>query len=144
MDDGLVTVPVSSFGATCTTYGAQLPADYKQQKYTDYNFMSPEWDIDASTGAFPFTTWYIKGLGHAKKNEDYKKFVDEIVYKDLTVFTDPNRPQFLTVAESDPEMLEPLVVAEKEESLYEKIFEAFRKIVLFFADIANQLTGKIK
>lgn len=144
MDDGLVTVPVASFGATCTTYGAQLPADYQQQKYTEYNFMSPEWDIDASTGAFPFTTWYIKGLGHAKKNEDYKKFVDEIVYKDLTVFTDPNRPQFMTVSEDDPEMLEPLTVKEEEVTLYDKLFDAFRKIVLFFANIVNQVTGKTK
>jgi hypothetical protein len=144
MDDGLVTVPVASFGATCTTYGAQLPADYKQQKYTEYNFMSPEWDIDASTGAFPFTTWYIKGLGHAKKNEDYKKFVDEIVYKDLNVFSDPNRPQFMTVSADDPEMLEPLKAPEEKQTLYHKLFEIFRKIVLFPINIINKITGKVK
>jgi hypothetical protein len=68
MDDSLVTVPVSSFGATCVNYGEQLPADYVQQRYTEYNFMCPEWNIDASTGVFPFNTWYIKGLGHSKKN----------------------------------------------------------------------------
>ncbi len=144
MDDGLVTVPVSSFGATCTTYGAQLPADYKQAKYPEYNFMSPEWDIDASTGAVPFRTWYIKGLGHAKKNEDYKKLVDEIVYKDLTVFTDPNRPQYLTVSEDDPEMLEPLIVKEEKQTLYHKLFEIIRKIVLFPINIINRITGKVK
>lgn len=143
MDDGLVTVPVSSFGATCTTYGAQLPADYKQQRYTEYNFMSPEWDIDASTGAAPFRTWYIKGLGHSKKNEDYKRFVDEIVYKDLTVFTDPARPQFLTVSEEDPELLVPLTYEEEKETLYHKLFEIFRKIVLFPINLINKITGKV-
>ncbi len=142
MDDGLVTVPVSSFGATCTTYGAKLPADYKQAKYTEYNFMCPEWNIDASTGVFPFTTWYIKGLEHTQKNADYLKFVDEIVYKDLTVFTDSNRPQYLTVSEEDPELLVPLVVEEDEETLYDKIFEIIRKIVLFPINIINKIMGK--
>ncbi len=142
MDDSLVTVPVSSFGATCTTYKSKLPADYKQQKYTEYNFMSPGWDIDASTGIFPFTTWYISGLGHSKKNEDYKKFVDEIIYKDLTVFTDPNRPQYLIVSEENPELLIPHVAEDEKESLYDKLFEIFRKIVLFPFNIVKKITGK--
>lgn len=142
MDDGLVTVPVASFGATCTTYGAKLPADYKQAKYPEYNLMCPEWNIDASTCAKPFNTWFISGLGHAKKNEDYKKFVDEIVYKDLNVFSDPNRPQYMRVSESDPEMLEPIVVVEEEETLYTKIWNVIREIVLFGANIANKFLGR--
>lgn len=145
MDDGLVTVPVSSFGATCTTYNAKLPADYKQAKYTEYNFMCPEWNIDASTGVFPFRTWYIKGLEHTEKNTDYLKLVDEIIYKDLDVFTDPNRPQYLTVSADDPEMLEILVAQEEaeEETLYTKIWNIIRKIVLFPINIINKITGKL-
>lgn len=131
MDDGLVTLPVSSFGATCTTFDSRFPDDYVQQKYTDYNFMSPEWNIDASTGVMPFTTWYIKGIGHSKKISDYNKFVDEIIYKDLDVFSDPNRPQFMTVSEEDPSMLEPLTAPEEEnKTLYSRFFEVIRKIVL--------------
>ena len=144
MDDGLVTVPVASFGATCTTYGAQLPVDYKQAKYPEYNFMSPEWDIDASTGVKPFTTWYIKGLGHAKKNADYMKFVDEIVYKDLTVFTDPNRPQYLTVSEEDPEMLEPLTAPKEKNKIYTWLWNIIRNIVLLPTNIINKIAGKVK
>ena len=122
----------------------QLPADYKQQKYTEYNLMCPEWNIDASTCAKPFNTWFISGLGHAKKNEDYKKFVDEIVYKDLDIFTDPNRPQYLRVSESDPEMLEPIVVVEEEETLYTKLWNIIRQIVLFPINVVNKLIGKNK
>ncbi len=143
MDDGLVTVPVASFGATCTTYGAQLPADYKQAKYSEYNFMSPEWDIDASTCAKPFTTWFIKGLGHAKKNADYQKFADEIVYKDLTVFSDPNRPQYLTVSENDPEMLEPLKAPQEKETLYTWLWNIIRTIVLLPKTIVEKITGRL-
>lgn len=139
MDDGLVTVPVSSFGATCVNYGEKLPADYVQQKYPDYNFMCPEWNIDASTGAFPFRTWYIKGLEHTQKNEDYLRLVDEIIYKDLTVFSDPNRPQYLTVSAEDPEMLVPLVAEEKTETLYDKFFGVFMKLAEFARNILAKL-----
>lgn len=121
MDDGLVTVPVSSFGATCTTYGAKLPSDYVQAEYNDYNFMCPEWNIDASTGVFPFTTWYIKGLEHTQKNADYLKLVDEIIYKDLDVFTDPDRPQYMTVSAENSQMLEPLVAEEEEQTFLDKL-----------------------
>ncbi len=144
MDDGLVTVPVSSFGATCTTYNGRLPEDYVQQKYTEYNFMSPEWNIDASTGAFPFRTWYIKGLEHTQKNADYLRLVDEIIYKDLDVFTDPNRPQYLTVSAEDPEMLEPLVVEEKKETFLEKIVSFLMKIMEIPRMIFDKLlNGKV-
>lgn len=141
MDDSLVTVPVASFGATCVNYGEKLPEDYVQQKYTDYNFMCPEWNIDASTGVFPFTTWYIKGLGHAKKNADYMAFVDEIIYEDLTVFSDPERPQYLTVSEDDPEMLEPLTAKEEKETFYDKIINMFKKLATFYRSIISKVLG---
>ncbi len=130
MDDGLVTTTVSSYGATCANYGEKLPEDYVQQKYTDYNFMCPEWNIDASTCAFPFRTWFIKGLGHSKKISDYNDFIREITMYDTDVFTDPNRPQFLKVRDDDPQMLEPIVAAQEEEqSVLEKLFGFFRKLL---------------
>jgi hypothetical protein len=142
MDDGLVTVPISSFGATCTTYKSKLPADYKQAKYTEYNFMSPEWNIDASTGAFPFRTWYIKGLEHTQKNADYFVLIDEIVNRDLTVFTDPEIPQYLTVSAEDPEKIEPLVAEEEKDTLYDKIFAILRTIILLPKTIWNKIFSR--
>lgn len=139
MDDGLVTVPVSSFGATCTNYGEKLPANYEQQKYKEYDFMCPEWNIDASTGLLPFSTWYIRGLEHSQKNEDYLRLVDEIIYKDLDVFTDPNRPQYLTVSEDNPEMLIPLVAEEEKTTLYNVLFTVFSNIVLFPKRLLDKL-----
>ncbi len=126
MDDGLVTLPVSSFGATCVNYGEKFPADYVQQKYTDYNFMCPEWNIDASTCAFPFRTWFIKGLGHGKKIADYNAFIREITTNDTDVFTDPNRPQYMTVSAENPQMLEPLVAVEEEKTFFEKLYDILK------------------
>lgn len=132
MDDGLVTTAVSSYGATCANYEETFPEDYVQQKYTDYNFMCPEWNIDASTCAFPFRTWFIKGLGHSKKIADYNDFIREITTYDTDVFTDPNRPQFLKVCEDDPQKLEPITAPEDggaEQTLLQRLFEFFRKML---------------
>lgn len=142
MDDGLVTTTVSSYGATCANYGETLPEDYVQQKYTEYNFMCPEWNIDASTCLFPFRTWFIKGLGHSKKISDYNDFIREITMYDTNVFTDPNRPQFLKVRDDDPQMLEPIVVQEEdgaEPTLLQKLFEFFRKLLVIPKMIIERL-----
>ncbi len=143
MDDGLVTLPVSSFGATCVNYGEKLPADYKQQKYTDYNFMCPEWNIDASTCAFPFRTWFIKGLGHGKKIGDYNDFIKEITKKDLNVFSDPNRPQYLKVCDEDTQMLEPLVASEEiDTSFTARVKRIIKAIIVWIETIIDKISEK--
>ena len=143
MEDGFATVEVSSFGATCARYNETLPADYKQAKYTEYNFMSPERNIDASTALLPFNTWFIDGLGHSQKNEDYWKLVDAIVYEDLNVFSDPEHPQFLKVSDEDPERLIPVTAPEEEKvTLYDKLWNVVRTIVLLPKTLWNKLFGR--
>lgn len=145
MDDGLVSLPVTSFGATCTTYGTKFADDYKQQKYTEYNFMSPEWNIDASTCAFPFRTWFVKGMSHTENTGDYNSFSNDIIYNDLDVFSDPNRPQFLKTSDDGADKLVPITAPEepeeKEETAYEKFFAILRMIVLFPKTIFEKLFG---
>lgn len=95
MSDNLVTVQDASFGATSCRYGETLPADYTQQLHTDYNMISPDRCIDASTGAYPFTTWYIKGLEHGTRPSSYVAIMDAVIYGNLDVNTDENYPQFM-------------------------------------------------
>ncbi len=143
MEDGFATVAVSSFGATCARYGEKLPADYVQAEYSEYNFMSPERNIDASTALLPFNTWFIDGLGHSQKNEDYWKLVDAIVYEDLDVFSSAQWPQFLKVSDEDAERLIPVTeTPEAEETLYDKIWNIFRTIVLLPKTIWNKISGR--
>ena len=85
----------------------------KQQKYPEYNFMSPEWNIDASTCAFPFRTWFIKGVGHSTSPGDYEDLSKEIIHDDIDVFTNPDRPQFLRYDEEGSGKLE-ILTAEEE------------------------------
>lgn len=142
MDDGLVSLPVSSFGATCTTYGAKFADDYKQQKYTEYNFMSPEWNIDASTCAFPFTTWFVKGINHTKNTSDYNSFSNDIIYDDLDVFSYPDRPQYLELSEDGNTLLPLKAPEEKEETTYDKFYAIITKIFSFPRMIFEKLFGR--
>ena len=132
MADGLSTLEVASFGATCAKVGEQLPKDYKQAKYTEYNFLSPDGCVDASTCALPFTTWYIDGLVHKQKNEDYWKLIDTIVYEDPDVFSNPEIPQFLKVSDEDPERLVPQEPVEDkgETTILQDLIQLIKKILL--------------
>lgn len=142
MDDGLVSLPVTSSGATCTNYGGKFADDYKQQRYPEYNFMSPEWNIDASTCAFPFRTWFIKNVGHSTSPGEYENLSYEIIHDDIDVFSYENRPQFLNYDETTG-ALEALKAPEEEEvTFYDKVFAVFRKLFLLPKTIFDKIFGR--
>ncbi len=62
--DFIVDTKYSSIGAYCAPYDETLPADYVQQRYTGRDHISPDRKIDASTCAFPDSTWFIKNSPH--------------------------------------------------------------------------------
>lgn len=99
MSDDLVTVEAASFGAISSRYGETLPADYQQKLHTEYDMVSPDMCIDASTGALPFTTWYIKGLDHGTRVDGYMKLMNAVAYNNLDINSDENYPQFLVLGE---------------------------------------------
>ena len=144
MADGLSTLEVASFGATCAKVGEQLPKDYKQVKYTEYNFLSPDGCVDASTCALPFTTWYIDGLVHKQKNEDYWKLIDTIVYEDPDVFSNPEIPQFLKVSDEDPERLVPQEPVEDkgETTILHDLIQLIKKIILLPYNLIKKSLAK--
>ena len=100
MSDGSVDVESVTLGATASKYGETLPKDYKQAKYSEYNFLSADRHIDASTGIDPIHTWYVRGLDHRDQCSGFSELIDYIVYEDPTVFSDSKFPQF-TYVESD-------------------------------------------
>ena len=140
--DGLVFIEVSSFGATCADYGKTFADDYKQAKYPETNLISPDRQIDASTCLFPFNTWFIKGLDHAQQNEDYHKVLAAIAYGDLDVGTDEEYPQYLMVSPEDEERIVPFYFYEEEETLYDKLWNIFRTMVLLPKTIFSRIFGR--
>ena len=139
MEDGLATLEISSFGATCAPYGETLNKNYTQALYKEYNFVDVNNRIDASTCILPFTTWFIKGLEHSQKNEDYWTLLNEIVYRNLSVFDDEKHPQFIQVSEEDAERLVPL----EKEAIYTnylvKIIEFILTPVRYIMDLFSKL-----
>lgn len=114
MSDGLVELEKSSFGATCAMFGEFLPESYAQALYPEYNLLSPDGVVDASTCALPFNTWFIKGLEHGTKNDGYYELLDAIIYEDLDIFSSPKYPQFTEVSEEDDDLLIPMKEVQRE------------------------------
>ncbi|MBO5935988.1 MAG: hypothetical protein J6V06_04290 [Clostridia bacterium] len=141
LTDGLVFIELSSFGATCADYGKTFSEDYKQAKYGETNLISPDRQIDASTCLFPFNTWFIKGLDHAQKNEDYHKVLAAVAHGDLDVYEDAEYPQYLMVSPEDAERIVPYYDYQEKESFGDKLWNIFRTIVLLPKTIWSRIFG---
>lgn len=134
--DGFVDLENASLGATCAMNGKTLPADYTQALYSDYNFMSPDGVIDASTCFMPFNTWFIKDLAHGEKPSYYYEVINRILYEDLDVFTSDTLPQFLS---NTGDAIVPLEEEERAEEM-----NLFEKLIAFFKNLFNMLVDAIK
>ena len=95
--DGTVDTKYASLGATCANINNRLPSDYKQQRYQDKDFMSPDWRIDASTAILPESTWFVKDMMHSSTHDGHGEMYKWMFESEeqLTVFDNPKYPQFL-------------------------------------------------
>ncbi len=99
--DFLIDTYLSSGGAYCAPFGETFGEDYVQKgticnDKTHYH-ISPDFSIDASTGALPDSTWYAIGQGHGQYfNDPYtRQIVCNFLWGDLKdVFSDDRFPQF--------------------------------------------------
>lgn len=139
MSDDLVTVECASFGAISSRFGETLPDDYRQKLHTDYNMISPDRCIDASTGAYPFTTWYIKNLDHGSMPTDYKNLMNAVVYGNLNINSDENYPQFLVFNDED-QSIKPFkeYTPEKKPTFVEECIALVKRIIEI---VIEKLTG---
>ena len=99
--DFLIDTYLGSGGATCAPFGETFEAGYVQNGLVcdnpNHYHISPEFNIDASTGALPDSTWYVTGQGHGQYfNDPYtRQIVCNFLWNDLeTVFDDDRFPQF--------------------------------------------------
>ncbi len=146
LSDSFVTLKDSSLGATCGLHMQRLPDDYTQANYTEYDLISPDGWVDASTCVFPFTTWFLKNLGHSQQNDDYWRITNKIICEDLTIFTDPETPQFLQVSPDDPERLIPALEdtsTRKETTLLEDVIALIKAIITRIIQPIRNLLDKV-
>lgn len=135
MSDGSVDVESVTLGATASKYGEVLPKDYKQAMYTEYNFLSADRHIDASTGIDPLHTWYVRGLDHREQCSGFSELINYILYEDPTVFSDEKFPQFTYVTSNGA--LAPVVgLEETHETTLMQDFIALSKRIFELASTA--------
>lgn len=103
--DGLIDVKGASCGATAADVGLTLGPDYRQAVNDGHNHLSPDGVIDASTALYPDYTWFIKNLEHSTGCEYQRDLFRRICYAEtqLTVFDDPDFPQFAVYSPIDGE-----------------------------------------
>ena len=80
--DQFATVKRASFGATTSTVYEPLSKEYiaSRQAEGKGKYISPDKKIDASTCAFPDSTWFTKGITHS----EWTDFETSILYKVVT------------------------------------------------------------
>lgn len=95
--DKIIHSASTSMGATFSAVDGTLGEDYVQQKYQQYDFLSPDGQVDASTAAFPKTTWFFGGQDHEKIGSNdvvIRLATDLLLVEKMDVFTTIEYPQF--------------------------------------------------
>lgn len=92
------TVTGFSFGATGTNIGTVFSDEHlalAKEAGTD-KYISPDLTVDASTGMFPDTTWFIKNIKHDQFPATFNTLFEKFCASDgqMTVWDDPNYPQY--------------------------------------------------
>ena len=95
--DGTVDTQYATLGATCAYIGETLPKNYKQARFPETNYISPDRVIDASTCALPECTWFIKDMLHSTTHDGHDVFYKALFNSDiqLTVNDMEEYPQFM-------------------------------------------------
>ncbi len=138
LSDNMMDLEDATYGATCSMRGETLPENYTQKLYPEYNMISVDRCVDASTSLLPFNTWILKGFMHEENNSAYWQMVDEIVYRNLDITTDPKYPQFMQKCPTDAEKIVPLTAPEEEQETT-LIQDFIRLLTRFFEIITEKL-----
>ena len=104
ISDSMVFVEWASMGATCAEAGKTLANKYIQTAEEEGRgkYISPDKQIDASTGYRPDRTWYIKGILHKEFPDSVNLLAALIVNnEDFLVSSNPDYPQFMVFEESE-------------------------------------------
>lgn len=102
--DGIVEVPSASLGATCVNRNETFSNDYINHAIDigSYKYISPQYNIDASSALFPDYTWFAEGVEHFDFPESVDKLILAIARYDgpgqMDVNTDAKFPQYAEYA----------------------------------------------
>lgn len=156
--DQFATIKRSSFGATTSTVYEPLSEEYIAERVAEGKgkYISPDKRIDASTCAFPNSTWFTKGITHSY----WSGFETSILYKVVTsekqlTIDDFEYSQFI-VYDNETETAYPMTednyhteswVAKKEldkpADKYETIFTMLNSFITWIIDLIDFIREKL-
>lgn len=95
ISDNLIELSKQSYGATSSDITKTLSAEYLSK--ADKKFISPDKQIDASTGLFPEYTWFIKDVAHFDFPDGISKLLVAFARSKEQMTVDSNElyPQYL-------------------------------------------------
>ncbi|MBQ7596420.1 MAG: hypothetical protein IJU45_07135 [Clostridia bacterium] len=100
LNDNPIGLKKQSFGATCSKVDSTLGRTYIAQRTAEGygKYISPDGQVDASTGLLPDKTWYIKFYPHNSFYDIMNPLLNMLCRGDnITVDTDENWSQFLVL-----------------------------------------------
>ncbi len=108
--DILIDTYLSS-GSDCALVNETFASDYVQANTVcdnpNHYHISPDFDIDASTGFLPDSTWYVRNQGHGMiMHDEYSKnLVHDFLWGDIdTVYSSKEYPQF-NISQNNSEII---------------------------------------
>lgn len=155
--DQFATVEKSSFGATTSTVYEPLDADYIAKRVAEGKgkYISPDKRIDASTCAFPDSTWFTKGITHSKWTDfetsvllkvvsaDRQLTVDDFEYTQFVVYDNETETAYpMTEENCDTESWEANKNLDKPETKHGIIFAAVTALINWIMELINFLQTK--
>lgn len=153
--DQFVSVNHSSFGATTSTIFDTLNDDYINERiekgFGDY--ISPDKKIDASTCAYPDSTWFMKNASHSEYTTFERKLlydvitatdkvikcgdtVDGLTYSRFLVYDyETDIMSTMTIENCDTENWEANEGLEKPQSVFERVFAFVKAFIYWVMDL---------
>lgn len=153
--DTIVTLEQQAPKTTVAPIGQTLSKEYIDVRVANRKgrYISPDKTIDASTGMFPNTTWYVKNLEH----NNFPWVVDELLYtilrydlynngEKMTVFSEEKFPQFLVYEgeENKGDTLKPITSNNPGYSIQQpSFFDLVKDMFVTFIQLMKELFAKI-
>ena len=142
INDSTLTVKEASFGATTAPIGETLPDNYiaAAEAAGKGRYISPDRQIDASTGAFPDETYYLKYCPHGEWYGEFYWLLNYVIEKGNAVNADTNEryPRYM-VWDREKNNIQPMTAenAARYEGYYNtNVREAFAR---FFRALSARL-----
>ena len=155
--DQFATIKKASFGATTSTVYEPLSDEYIAQRVSEGKgkYISPDKSIDASTCAFPDSTWFTKGITHSYWSDFETSILYKVVTSDKQLTVDDFEYTQFIVYDNETETAYPMTednykteswTAKKElddpDDKYGRIFSILYSLINWLIDLIDFLTEK--